>query len=164
MSGGAPRFEMISQEGLQTANGVSERYCSLIVQDLSGVIARMHRLIRKTRSNRAKVVSSPNLQAMLERHHAELDNAVGMIVQRAFALGKGHELKAQTVGAEDVHHEPSQDPIGALIDEHERVVSAMRRAADVAGDFGDLVTEDLLSQRIVFHEQAIPSLRSLGRG
>ena len=48
-----------------------------------------------------------------------------------------------------------------LINLHETVVKTMRKAASQAGDGGDMVTEDMLTARLAFHEQALWMLRSV---
>ena len=48
-----------------------------------------------------------------------------------------------------------------LIDDHEAAARQMREAAGKAGDAGDVVTEDMLTQRLTFHEKALWMLRAI---
>ncbi|WP_256372893.1 ferritin-like domain-containing protein [Breoghania sp. L-A4] len=51
--------------------------------------------------------------------------------------------------------------VNDLIAEHEDSVKVMRKAGKTAGDAGDLVTEDMLTARLTFHEKALWMLRAI---
>jgi starvation-inducible DNA-binding protein len=51
--------------------------------------------------------------------------------------------------------------IADLIADHRAAVKSMRKAAEKAGEVGDVVTEDMLTARLTFHEKALWMLRAI---
>lgn len=88
-----------------------------------------------------------------------------MIAERIRALGHiapAHLTDATNFApsAKSVNHLTAEAMISDLIKDHESAVRKMRDAARSAGDAGDVVTEDLLTQRLTFHEKALWMLRA----
>ena len=61
----------------------------------------------------------------------------------------------------DVDQASAHDMVADLIREHEQAVRDMRKAAAIAGDNDDVVTEDMLTARLTFHEKALWMLRAV---
>jgi starvation-inducible DNA-binding protein len=51
--------------------------------------------------------------------------------------------------------------VADLIKDHEAASRQIRELGEKAGDAGDLVTEDMLTERLTFHEKALWMLKSI---
>jgi starvation-inducible DNA-binding protein len=55
---------------------------------------------------------------------------------------------------------PQKDYVAALIVAHEKVVDDATRVRDIAGETNDKQTEDLMIQRLQFHDKTLWMLKS----
>lgn len=110
------------------------------------------------------------IHELTEQHYKDLFEAVDVIAERIRALGKPAPLSfAELLGKASVEEEtanrPAEQMIMHLVNDHEELCKLLRDAALLADEADDLVTADMLTDRLAFHEKAIWMLRAiLGRG
>ncbi|WP_319529915.1 DNA starvation/stationary phase protection protein [uncultured Cohaesibacter sp.] len=107
-----------------------------------------------------------SLHELTEEHYNDLFAAADVIAERIRALDSlapVKQLSFETFVPErsDIKDLKAYDMIVDLIGMHESLVRTMRRAAAVAGEHGDVVTEDMLTARLTFHEKALWMLRAI---
>ena len=61
---------------------------------------------------------------------------------------------------EETKDRSAEGMVGQLVKDHETLSRRLREVAQDADEAGDLVTADLLTQRLTFHEKAIWMLRA----
>lgn len=148
--------------------GLDEAYCAKMSKSLSDILAATYRLTIKSHIYHWNVVGPlfKPLHELTEEHYNALFAATDTIAERIRALG---HLAPDKLGdavhfapkAAEVKHTTAIDMINDLIAEHQDSVKAMRKAGEEAGDAGDLVTEDMLTARLTFHEKALWMLRAI---
>lgn len=138
-----------------------------IAAGLSEVLVDTYRLLIKTHIYHWNVVGPlfHSIHVLTEEQYHALFDATDIIAERVRALGhqapilsgKGLdtsiELKASGRSALEM--------VRDLIDDHEEAVRKMRDVGTLADEKGDLVTADMLTARLTFHEKALWMLRSL---
>ncbi len=147
--------------------GLSAEYRDEMSDSLTEVLAATYRLTIKSHIYHWNVVGPlfKPLHELTEEHYGELFAAADIIAERIRALGhlapdrlaeaaqfapKGNSVEKMSAGA----------MVEDLIKDHEAAVRTMREAAGKAGDNDDLVTEDMLTARLTFHEKALWMLRA----
>ncbi len=151
-----------------TRTGITAKDREKIADLLGVVLADTYMLFIKTQGLHWNV-SGPNFYGVHKLTEAQYENmyeAIDVIAERIRALGtkapasytKYGELSAikdtdtpKTVVAQ----------VKTLIKDHEMVVTNMRAAAEAADVKHDLVTADLLTGRMAWHEQAVWMLTAL---
>jgi starvation-inducible DNA-binding protein len=135
---------------------------------LSGILAGTYQLTIKSHIYHWNVVGPlfKPLHELTEEHYNALFEATDIIAERIRALGHLAPVSFGDAGnfapnAKDVDHASAKSMIGDLIASHEEAVRQMREAGGKAGDAGDLVTEDMLTARLTFHEKALWMLRAI---
>ncbi len=157
-----PKAERIST-GM--ANDVREQ----LAKHLSVFLADTYRLTVKSHLYHWNVVGPlfKSIHDLTEQHYENLFAATDDLAERIRALGhlapvNLHDGKLDLTvelpgdGVPDAHA-----MIADLVTQHEAMSARMRDMATYAGDNGDVVTEDLLTERITFHEKAAWMLRAL---
>lgn len=107
------------------------------------------------------------LHVLLEEQYKSLFEAADIVAERIRALGHPtplsfDELLKHTLVKEETRPRSELEMVEHLARDHERMVKRAREAALAAEDADDLVTTDMLTQRMAFHEKAIWMLRAIG--
>jgi starvation-inducible DNA-binding protein len=135
---------------------------------LSAILATTYQLTIKSHIYHWNVVGPlfKPLHDLTEEHYNALFAATDIIAERIRALGHlaptvFSEAKDFAPTGQDVDHGSAHSMVKDLISTHEEAVRTMREAAAKAGDADDVVTEDMLTQRLTFHEKALWMLRAI---
>ena len=148
--------------------GLDPKYADRACADLTEILAATYRLLIKTHVYHWNVVGPlfMPLHELTESQYGTLFEATDIIAERIRALGHLAPAKIATAAqfspkGGDVDHLAAEEIVHDLIADHEAVVKTMRTAAEQAGDAKDKVTEDMLTQRLTFHEKALWMLRAI---
>lgn len=148
--------------------GLDDRYLKEITVALTDILAATYRLTIKSHVYHWNVVGPlfKPLHELTEEHYNALFAATDVIAERIRALGQLAPVRLGDAAAfapkvADVKKTSAIDMIEDLIADHQTAVKAARKAAKTAGDAGDVVTEDMLTARLGFHEQALWMLRAI---
>ncbi|MEZ5840776.1 MAG: DNA starvation/stationary phase protection protein [Hyphomicrobiales bacterium] len=148
--------------------GLKAAYRKEMSKSLSDILAATYRLTIKSHVYHWNVVGPlfKPLHELTEEHYNTLFSATDIIAERIRALG--HLAPASignasdfAPGAADVDSTSAIAMVNDLIAEHEATARLMRTAAGKAGDSDDMVTEDMLTARLTFHEKALWMLRAI---
>lgn len=108
------------------------------------------------------------LHVLLEEHYKALFESTDEIAERIRQLG--HRAPATSQGSfpsgvdlQDLQRQ-ARDMVADLLAQHESACRELREAGISADDAGDLVTTDLLSEKLAFHEKAAWMLRAMLEG
>lgn len=150
-------------------SGMDDSVREELAKGLSGVLADTYELTVKSHLYHWNVVGPlfKSIHEMTEEHYQNLFEAADDLAERVRALGyrapvsmKNGEMTLSislpSNGLPNAH-----EMIADLVDSHETIAKKMRDLAIRAGEKEDVVTEDLLTERISFHEQAAWMLRAL---
>lgn len=148
--------------------GLGANYRRDMAKSLSDILADSYRLLIKSHVYHWNVVGPlfKPLHELTEEHYKTLFDAIDIIAERIRALG---HLAPASLGdaarfspkAGDVHSLTAADMIDDLIAEHESAVQSMRKSAVKADENDDVVTNDMLTDRLTFHEKALWMLRAI---
>ena len=104
------------------------------------------------------------LHQLLEQHYKSLFESVDEIAERILQLGfraPSSGTSTFPTGVSQVQQEvDARAMIEDLLQQHEKACRDMREAGLAADDVGDLVTNDMLSGMLAFHEKASWMLRA----
>jgi len=148
--------------------GLTDKYREDISASLSKILASTYKLTIKSHLYHWNVVGPlfKPLHELTEEHYNTLFAATDIIAERIRALGHlapvdmGQAAKFAPA-AGDVKHTSAIEMVNDLIAVHEEAVRDMREAAGTAGEADDIVTEDMLTARLTFHEKALWMLRAI---
>lgn len=150
------------------ATGLEDAYRAEMAGLLTSILASTYQLTIKSHIYHWNVVGPlfKPLHELTEEHYNALFSATDVIAERIRALGhlapvSLKDAKTFAPAGKDVDHGSAIGMIEDLISSHEEAVRAMREAASKAGDADDLVTEDMLTARLTFHEKALWMLRAI---
>lgn len=107
-----------------------------------------------------------SLHEFFEQQYEELADAVDLIAERIRALGARspgsmQEFLAQTRLEESVGTALKADAmLKALLNDHESIISWLRKAIDFTAELGDQGSSDLCVQRLRAHEKSAWMIRS----
>ncbi|MBO6813858.1 MAG: DNA starvation/stationary phase protection protein [Rhizobiaceae bacterium] len=158
----------VNSKPVDVKTGLDADYRSAMAATLSEALASTYSLTIKSHVyhwNVAGPLFKP-IHELTEDHYNDLFAAADVIAERIRALGhlapeNGKFLSkmspADSIKDVTVPHDMIED----LIENHEQIARDFRDAASKAGDAGDMVTEDMLTERLTFHEQAIWMLRAI---
>ncbi len=147
--------------------GLTDAYRKKMSATLSDILADTYRLVIKSHVYHWNVVGPlfKPLHELTESHYETLFKAADIIAERIRALG--HLAPADLAEAarfspssKSVKHLTGQTMVADLVADHETAVRAMRKAGKAADEAGDLVTTDMLTDRLTFHEKALWMLRA----
>ena len=149
-------------------NGLDETYRKDMAEALSDILGATYKLTVVSHIYHWNVVGPlfKSLHELTEDHYNDLFAAADVIAERIRALDavapvKGVSFDNFTPDREDVSTLLAQDMVEDLIALHEDLVRTLRRAATQAGENADMVTEDMLTARLAFHEKALWMLRAI---
>lgn len=147
--------------------GLNEGFRKDMSQTLSEILSESYRLMVKSHVYHWNVVGPlfKPLHELTEDHYKDLFEAIDVIAERVRALGNVAPYNINNAAnfapeGKDVENLTAIDMVEDLIAEHEAITRKMRDAAGKAGDNKDVVTEDLMTARLTFHEKAIWMLRA----
>lgn len=148
--------------------GLTNDYRKEMAKDLSNILAQTYRLTIKSHVYHWNVVGPifKPIHDLTEEHYNALFAATDIIAERIRALGHLAPVsldmtKSFAPGKSDVDQASAHDMVQDLVAEHEQAVRDARTAAGKAGDNDDMVTEDMLTARLTFHEKALWMLRAI---
>lgn len=148
--------------------GLNSSYREDMATRLSNILASTYKLTIKSHLYHWNVVGPlfKPLHELTEEHYGALFEATDIIAERIRALGhlapaKLGEAAEFAPAASEVKKTTAVEMVNDLIADHEAAVKDMRKAANDAGDAGDVVTEDMLTARLTFHEKALWMLRAI---
>lgn len=158
-----------TKSGAEKINtGLADDYRKQMAQSLTKILAATYHLTIKSHVYHWNVTGPffKSLHELTEEHYEALFQAADVIAERIRALG--HLAPVSLTDAaqfapsgSDVDHHSAAGMVRDLIDAHEAAVRDMRDAAKAAGDADDVVTEDMLTQHLNFHEKALWMLRAI---
>ncbi|MCO6184676.1 Dps family protein [Rhizobium sp. L1K21] len=148
--------------------GLSGTYRAEISKSLTEILAGTYRLTIKSHIYHWNVVGPlfKPLHELTEEHYEALFASADIIAERIRALGhlapvSMGDTSNLTPKKGETDHDTANEMIADLIADHEAAVKLMRKTGGKAGDAGDLVTEDMLTARLTFHEKALWMLRAI---
>jgi starvation-inducible DNA-binding protein len=155
-------------ENSNIKTGLDDAYRNNMTETLSKVLASSYSLTIKSQVYHWNVVGPlfKPIHELTEEHYNDLFAAIDVIAERIRALGHLTPMHDSLI-SEMLDKSRSGDEITPetmiedLVSSHEEVVRQMREATAQAGDASDVVTEDMLTERLNFHEQAIWMLRAI---
>lgn len=148
--------------------GLSATYRREMAKRLTEILKGTYQLTIKSHIYHWNVVGPlfRSLHELTEEHYEELFRAADVIAERIRALGHLAPIDmGSTSGfspkSGETRHDTAREMVADLIADHEAAVKLMREAGERAGEAGDMVTEDMLTQRLTFHEKALWMLRAI---
>ncbi|WP_119679064.1 Dps family protein [Indioceanicola profundi] len=156
-----------SNEALPVQTGLADEKRKALAEGLARVLADTYTLLGKTHGFHWNVTGHHfhSLHEMFQDQYEDLTDAVDELAERIRALGHfspgslSQFLKLTSI--EDEHGVPSADEmVRQLVRDNELVTRACREVVAIAQDAGDTVTEDLMNQRMAYHEKAAWMLRA----
>ena len=133
-----------------------------LIDGLNLVLADSYALMALTHLAHWNVEGSDfqQLHKAFQEQYENLFEAIDEIAERvraldAYAIG-GLNTLAKTAQVDEFKSPmPAKDYLAALIVAHEKVVDDATRLRDVAGEVNDLQTQDLMIERLTWHEKTI---------
>lgn len=155
-------------EEMEIDIGISPDERAEIARGLSRLLADSYTLYLKTHNYHWNV-TGPRFNAlhtMFETQYREMWEALDTIAERIRALGvhaPGNYRKfAELSGIEEEDYVPdAEEMIRNLVKGHEAVTRTAREVCEIADEADDEATEDVLIQRMRYHEKAAWMLRSM---
>ncbi|ACM39020.1 MULTISPECIES: Dps family protein [Rhizobium/Agrobacterium group] len=148
--------------------GLEDKYREQASKDLSKILAATYALTIKTQVYHWNVVGPlfKPIHELTEEHYNTLFAAVDIIAERIRALGHLAPVNLQSSSnfapkTGETQHHAAIDMVKDLIADHEAAVRQMREVGEAADEAGDLVTSDMLTARLTFHEKALWMLRAI---
>lgn len=156
-----------STEKLPVMTGIEENQRKALAEGLARVLADTYTLLGKTHGFHWNVTGDRfhSLHEMFQEQYEDLAAAVDELAERIRALGHfspgslSQFLKLTSL--EDEHGVPDdRGMLVQLVRDNEAVTRACREVVEMADEAGDTVTEDLMNQRMAYHEKAAWMLRA----
>ncbi len=148
--------------------GISASGAKDISRALAEVLADTYTLLIKTHVYHWNVVGPLflPLHELTEQHYTDMFEAADHIAERIRALGQVTPLSfEQMLPKAGVEEETANRSAVAMVQrltaDHEQLAKRLRIAALAADEAEDLVTADLLTSRLAFHEKAIWMLKAM---
>lgn len=148
--------------------GLEKRDRSEVSKNLVEVLADTYTLLLKTHVYHWNVVGPlfVPLHELTEAHYKDLFDAADAIAERIRSLGHPaplsfRQLLPNSAVEEETADRSAEQMVARLVADHEKMVKRLREAALAADEVDDLVTTDLLTTRLAFHEKAIWMLRAI---
>ncbi|MEM5501909.1 MULTISPECIES: Dps family protein [Ahrensia] len=148
--------------------GLEESYLEEASKGLSEVLASTYKLMIKTQVYHWNVVGPlfGPIHELTEAHYNTLFEAIDIIAERVRALGhiapvNFGDMKNFAPTGHSVDNSSAHDMVADLIKDHEAAARTIREVGSKAGEAGDMVTEDMLTARLTFHEKALWMLKAI---
>lgn len=150
-------------------NGISDKAREQIAKHLSVILADTYVLVVRSHIYHWNVVGPlfKSIHELTEEHYENMFKAADDIAERIRALGFPAPVNADSLKMSiDISGAAGGMPsakvmVEDLVKAHEKLSAQMRDMAEFAADNSDPVTEDMLTERLAFHEQATWMLRAL---
>ena len=149
-------------------NGLSSETREALAQGLSTVLADTYTLYLKTHNFHWNVTGPmfQTLHVLFETHYTEQWAAVDQLAERIRALGYpapgSYKQFAELTSIQEADGVPNaKEMIRQLADGQDAVCRSARKVVRIAEEAGDVVSADLLTQRLTIHEKNAWMLRSL---
>jgi starvation-inducible DNA-binding protein len=151
--------------------GLKAEDAKLLAEGLSRSLAATYVLYVKTQGFHWNVVGPLfyGLHKLTEEQYKDLAEAADAVAERIRALGHPAPASFSEFGKlspieENTARRNAEEMVEALITDHETVARTFRELVGVAERAHDVVTADLLTDRIHTHEEAAWMLRSIVTG
>jgi len=151
--------------------GIDAGDAKQLADGLSRSLAETYVLYLKTQGCHWNVVGPLfyGLHKLTEEQYQDLARAADAIAERIRALGHPapasfSEFLELSAVEEMTGRRSAQDMVATLIADHETVARTFRELVAIAEKGNDVVTADLLTDRIQAHEEAAWMLRSIASG
>ncbi|MCR4267067.1 Dps family protein [Nitratireductor sp. ZSWI3] len=147
--------------------GLSDADRKEIAAGLSEILVGTYRLLIKTHIYHWNVVGPlfHSIHVLTEEQYKALFEATDIIAERVRALGHHAPILSGTGVDTSIELKASGrsalEMVRDLIGDHEEAVRKMRDVGTTADEKGDLVTTDMLTERLTFHEKALWMLRAI---
>jgi starvation-inducible DNA-binding protein len=148
--------------------GLSDADRQKVAESLSRVLADTYTLYLKTQNFHWNVTGPQfrTLHLMFEEQYTDLAEAVDEIAERIRALGAvapgSFSQFAKLSSIQEATAVPSaEDMIRQLVSDNETADRTLRATANIAEEVNDIVTADLVTQRMAVHEKAAWMMRSV---
>lgn len=162
-------LNVTTRDSVEVKSGIDTKVREQLAKHLSLILADNYVLTIKSHIYHWNVVGPlfKPIHDLTEEHYEDLFEASDVIAERIRALGHQAPMNAGEIDLKLSIPTPSKsmpsahDMIADLVKHHETISAEMRDLGAYAGDNGDLVTEDLMTARITFHEKAAWMLRAM---
>jgi starvation-inducible DNA-binding protein len=139
-----------------------------VAANVASCLADSYLLMVKTQAYHWNAVGPlfHSIHLLTEEQYQNLFAAVDEMAERIRALGYPApssitEMVSLSEISEDTGNPTTEQMIKNLIADHEVAARRFRQSAERAEELSDIVTADMLTERIAFHEKAIWMLRAL---
>lgn len=163
-----PATSLSRATALKSDNGLSNKARQEVADKLVMVLADTYTLMVKSHVYHWNVVGPlfVPLHELTETHYRDLFEAADRIAERIRALGSPaplsfENLLPQADVSEETTERSATGMVKQLIADHERTSKRLRDVAIDADEADDLVSTDLLTARLAFHEKAVWMLRAI---
>src|ERR671915_424945 len=158
----------IMEQDVKADIGVKDDARKKLVEMLNMRLCDEYVLYTKTRKYHWNVIGARfhQLHEFFKEQYEALDEMVDEIAERARQLGgKSLGTLDEFVRYSDINDEPGQNPdaetmISNLLDDHEKVIKAIRKNADEAEHLHDMATNNFYTQTAQDHEKMAWMLRA----
>ena len=147
--------------------GLDAKYRASMSKALTSILSDTYRMTIKSQLYHWNVVGPlfKPLHELTEEHYNALFKATDIVAERIRALGHLAPIELADAAnfaprSSSVRNGTSEEMIEDLITDHESAARAIREAATRADEKGDVVTTDMLTDRLAFHEKALWMLRA----
>ncbi|MEM1046710.1 MAG: DNA starvation/stationary phase protection protein [Pseudomonadota bacterium] len=138
-----------------------------IASNMAACLADSYFLMVKTQGYHWNAVGPMfySIHNLTEEHYTNLFEAIDDLAERMRALGYPAptsitEMVSATVLQEDVDNSTTEAMVDNLARDHEICATRFRECVERAEAVKDVVTADMLTERIAFHEKAVWMLRA----
>ncbi|MTI18951.1 DNA starvation/stationary phase protection protein [Rhodobacteraceae bacterium RKSG542] len=148
--------------------GMSEENRQAVCDELNEILIDTYMLTIKTHLYHWNVTGPMfrSFHLLTEEQYKNLFDAVDDIAERIRALGHLVIITKDGLKGDKLVSLPDSPPaagemVAHLAEDHQRLIRKIRFAADVADDADDYVSNDLMADRLAFHEKALWMLNAL---
>ncbi|HMN72805.1 MAG TPA: DNA starvation/stationary phase protection protein [Rhodoblastus sp.] len=143
--------------------GIADKARAELANALQECLTGTYRLLVKTQIHHWNVVGPlfHPIHILTDEQYNNLFEAVDTIAERIRALGHLTKSPDLTTEKRQTVEMSAEELIRDLVADHEATCRLMREAAKKADDADDIVTNDMLVQRLTFHEKAIWMLNAI---
>ena len=148
--------------------GIAAKDRRKVADHLAEALADTYTLLVKTHVYHWNVVGPlfVPLHELLEDHYKNLFTATDVIAERIRALGlttplSFKQMRPKSDVDEETINRSAIEMVRRLVEDHETLCRSFREIAEMSEAAKDLVTTDLLTERLAFHEKAIWMLNAI---
>lgn len=156
-----------SDKGMELKTGIEPKAREDLARQLGKILDHTYSLMVRTHLHHWNVrgpLFEP-LHELLEQHYKALFEATDVIAERIRQLGYRTPANGQQTfpsGVTQSHQVvDAKAMVEDLLSQHEAACRSLRDTGSAADDAGDLVTTDMLTEHLAFHEKAAWMFRSM---